>query len=138
LTRYGDRLVCVRYRYDAGAGMRYKTVELIIEQARWTPPPPHPHAQEPKLRVDDFEEAEPPLPPKPAEVGVKVFFRENDLRNRVKAAGGRWSKAEKLDDALRNRGGTRTRTPHRQALMFLDMETCCQMWKHGSTYGNGF
>lgn len=31
VTRYGDRLVCVRYRYDAAAGKRYKTVEIILD-----------------------------------------------------------------------------------------------------------
>ena len=34
---YGDRLVCVRYRYDAASGARYKTVELIVDQAAWGP-----------------------------------------------------------------------------------------------------
>ena len=35
--RYGKRLVCVRYRYDAGAGRRYTTVELIVAEAAWQP-----------------------------------------------------------------------------------------------------
>ncbi len=29
-TRYGDRLVCVRYRYDKVKRKRYKTIELIV------------------------------------------------------------------------------------------------------------
>jgi hypothetical protein len=37
VTQYGERLVCVRYRYDAVAQLRYKTVELVIEQLRWDP-----------------------------------------------------------------------------------------------------
>jgi hypothetical protein len=49
---YGDRLVCVRYRYDAASGTRYKTVELIVDQAAWIPPPPHPHAPKPVIRLD--------------------------------------------------------------------------------------
>jgi hypothetical protein len=28
LSQYGDRLVCVRYRYDAQQKKRFKTVEL--------------------------------------------------------------------------------------------------------------
>ena len=32
LTRYGDRLVCVRYRYDERRKKRYETVELIVEE----------------------------------------------------------------------------------------------------------
>jgi hypothetical protein len=94
LTHYGDRLVCVRYRYDAGAGKRYKTVEIIIEEVAWTPPPPHPEAPKPALKVDYIDDLE--TKPARREVGVKVFFREHELREQVKAAGGRWSKAEKL------------------------------------------
>ena len=30
LARYGERLVCVRYRYDSAAGRRVKTAELIV------------------------------------------------------------------------------------------------------------
>ena len=96
VPRYGDRLVCVRYRYDAAASMRYKTVELIIEQAKWTPPPPHPFDPEPKLRVNYIDDLPEPPASEPAEVGVKVFYRENDLRSQVKAAGGRWSKGDKV------------------------------------------
>ena len=40
LTQYGDRLVCVRYRYDAQRKKRFKTVELIIAEREWEPPPP--------------------------------------------------------------------------------------------------
>ncbi len=36
--RYGDRLVCVRYRYDEESGKRFKTVELIVEEADWCKP----------------------------------------------------------------------------------------------------
>jgi hypothetical protein len=32
LTQYGNRLVCVRYRYDEQRQKRFKTVELIIEE----------------------------------------------------------------------------------------------------------
>lgn len=32
LERYGDRLVCVRYRYDEKKEKRYKNVELIFEE----------------------------------------------------------------------------------------------------------
>lgn len=94
VTHYGDRLVCVRYRYDAAAGKRYKTAEIIIDEAAWTPPPPHPDAPKPVLKVDYIDDLD--TRPEHREVGVKVFFRENALRERVKAAGGRWSKTEKL------------------------------------------
>ena len=40
LAQYGDRLVCVRYRYDAQRKKRFKTVELIVAERDWEPPPP--------------------------------------------------------------------------------------------------
>ncbi len=48
MENYGDRLLCVRYRYDKPKGRRYTTVELIEEDASWAaapcpqPPPCHP------------------------------------------------------------------------------------------------
>jgi hypothetical protein len=44
--------------------------------------------------VDDIDDRN--AKPQPREVGVKAFYREDALRERVKAAGGRWSKTEKL------------------------------------------
>jgi hypothetical protein len=38
LGQYGDLLVCVRYRYDELRGKRFKTVELLVEEADWSPP----------------------------------------------------------------------------------------------------
>jgi len=35
--QYGEQLVCVRYRYDDATMKRYKTVELIVDVAEWTP-----------------------------------------------------------------------------------------------------
>jgi len=32
-TLYGDRLVCVRYRYDKAKRKRYNTIGLIVEEA---------------------------------------------------------------------------------------------------------
>lgn len=34
----GDRLTCVRRRYDETRQRRLKTVELIVEEAPWSPP----------------------------------------------------------------------------------------------------
>lgn len=112
LEHYGKPLVCVRYRYDAKAGKRYKTAEVIVDETLWQPPAPHPDDPEGKLKIDYLEnladaEITPPAPGPAREpatapapdlrvVGVKIFFRENRLREQVKAAGGRWSKTEKL------------------------------------------
>ena len=35
LARYGERLVCVRYRYDKATGRRVKTAELIVQDIAW-------------------------------------------------------------------------------------------------------
>ena len=35
LARYGERLVCVRYRYDKATGRRVKTAELIVQDVAW-------------------------------------------------------------------------------------------------------
>jgi len=37
MKEYGDRLICVRYRYDNETQMRYKTVELVVDTTQWTP-----------------------------------------------------------------------------------------------------
>src|SRR2546425_12871306 len=37
LAQYGNRLVCVRYRYDDQRRKRFKTVELIVEEGEWEP-----------------------------------------------------------------------------------------------------
>jgi hypothetical protein len=37
LARYGERLVRVRYCYDAARRVRHKTVELIVETVSWEP-----------------------------------------------------------------------------------------------------
>ena len=31
--RYGDALVCVRYRHDAKGAVRYTTIEVVVDQA---------------------------------------------------------------------------------------------------------
>jgi hypothetical protein len=37
LDKYGERLICVRYRYDEERGLRHKTVELIVDSTPWKP-----------------------------------------------------------------------------------------------------
>jgi hypothetical protein len=37
LAQYGERLVCVRYRYDEKREKRLKTVEIIVEESDWDP-----------------------------------------------------------------------------------------------------
>ena len=74
--QYCDRLVCVRYRYDAQRKKRFKTVELIVAEREWEPPPP-------RFAVDTI-------------VGVRVGFAEVETREQVKQAGGKWNRSRKV------------------------------------------
>ncbi len=72
LATYGDRLVCVRYRYDRARGVRHKTVELIVETLPWAP-----RARAPRRESGDL-------------VAVRIQYSETALRECVKSAGGIW------------------------------------------------
>lgn len=76
VEKYGASLVCIRYRYDKKKGKRWKTVELIEEEADWTPPPP-------KYPVN-------------ALVPLHVPASDMRLRAMVKTVGGRWDPEKKL------------------------------------------
>ncbi|MGH8065276.1 MAG: hypothetical protein ACRERE_08570 [Candidatus Entotheonellia bacterium] len=76
LTQDGDRLVCVRYRYDAKQKKRFKTVELIVEEIAW----------EPKAR----RMADATL------VRIQVALPEVEVRRQVKHAGGRWDSPRRV------------------------------------------
>ena len=71
LAQYGDRLICVRYRYDAQRKKRLKTVELLVAERDWEPP-------QARLDRDDV-------------VGLRVAFADVVVRDRVKQAGGTWN-----------------------------------------------
>ena len=88
LAKYGERLVCIRYRYDPARRQRYKTVELIIGEEDWQPPAPHPHAQEPRQKAPEGFRAR--------RVGVRIAYNESELRKQIKAAGGMWDPSERL------------------------------------------
>jgi hypothetical protein len=70
LAQYGDRLVCVRHRYDTEQKKRWKTIELIIEEQEWEPSPVSPTANQMMY--------------------LRIAGGEVDLRRQVKAAGGKW------------------------------------------------
>ncbi len=81
-ARFGDKLVCMRYRVDAARGVRYTTVELIVDQA--------PLAGR-KTRVSS-----PAVPDRNPMVGVKIFYREGALREKAKEGGAIWRPRQKL------------------------------------------
>lgn len=75
LWQYGERLVCVRYRYDEAQQMRHKTVELIVESTPWQSP-----AAIPANTL----------------VGLRVGVTEGDLQQKIRQAGGQWNRGRKL------------------------------------------
>jgi hypothetical protein len=78
VARFGERLVRVRYLYDAKTSRRLKTVELIVESVPWQP-----RARHPRRRDDEI-------------VAVRISFQETDLRERAKRLGAVWRPAQKL------------------------------------------
>jgi hypothetical protein len=78
LARYGERLVCVRYRYDRARKVRHKTVELIVETTAWQP-----NRRNPRREPEDM-------------VAVRIGFSEIALREQIKAAGAIWRPRQRL------------------------------------------
>jgi len=78
VERFGERLLRVRYLYDASTGRRLKTVELIVSSAPWRP-----RARAARRRDDEI-------------VAVRIAFHETDLRERAKRLGAVWRPAQKL------------------------------------------
>lgn len=71
VERFGDSLLCVRYRYDEVRGVRLKTAEIIVEE--------RPGRAAPRLRDTDT-------------VLIQVPYTKQTLRERLKAVGARWEK----------------------------------------------
>ena len=76
LEKYGDKLVCVRYRYDREQKWRTKTAEIIIDEG-------------------PLDTSIPRIPANKL-VFLRIDFDEMHLRKLVKAADGRWNPDEKL------------------------------------------
>jgi hypothetical protein len=76
VEKYGDSLLCIRFKYDAELRQRLKTVELIVERTEWSPPPPR--------FADDTL------------VPLRIEVADMPFRLQAKAAGGRWNPEKKL------------------------------------------
>ena len=76
VAQYGDRLVCVRYRYDALKRRRYTTAEIVVDESEWDPMPSATARRE--------------------RVPVRIALQETVLREKVKAAGGRWDPEKRV------------------------------------------
>src|SRR5712692_2791618 len=70
LAQYGDRLICVRYRYDVQRKKRLKTLELLVAERDW----------EPRPRFADDQV-----------VGLRVAFADVTVRAQVQQADGTWN-----------------------------------------------
>jgi hypothetical protein len=70
-SKYGSKLICVRYRYDEKQGKRFTTVELIVDETPWTPP-----------RTKD------------PDMYLKIKRTEFKLHTLIKNAGGSWDRAK--------------------------------------------
>jgi hypothetical protein len=73
--KFGENLVCVRYRYDTDAKWMVKTVELRIDERPWEPKGGH-------IPVNK-------------RVAVRVEYEEARLRSLVKSVGGKWDREKK-------------------------------------------
>src|SRR5262245_55465383 len=76
LEKYGESLVCVRYRYDVENRRRVKTIELIIDEAFWQPRPK-------KIPTSKI-------------MNIRLKYDEIELRKQIIAAGGRWNAKKQL------------------------------------------
>lgn len=71
--QYGERLLCVRYRYDELRGVKLKTVELIVDE--WAP-------GQPRFKDDEL-------------VPLNVAYDETELRALLRKMRGRWDAQRK-------------------------------------------
>jgi hypothetical protein len=76
LKKYGEDLVCVRFRYDAETQQRIKTVELVVERSNWSPPPM-------TLSQKTI-------------VALRIAASDMSIRAKAKAAGARWNPEKQL------------------------------------------
>ncbi len=88
LREYGDRLVCVRYLKDGIRGKRYKTIEIIVHEADWTPSA--------KSRKKALPNAPAALLDPHRIVIIRISSADAKLRADLRAAGGQWDPAAKL------------------------------------------
>jgi len=75
LAQYGDRRICVRYRYDVQRKKRLETLELLVAERDW---------QLRRRFADDQI------------VALRVDFADVAVRAQVKQAGGRWNPQRRI------------------------------------------
>jgi hypothetical protein len=73
---YGDKLVCVRYRYDYDRKRKVKTIELIIDESPLT-------KNSKKIPMNKIMQ-------------LSVKYGEIQIGRLIRSAGGRWNRKEKV------------------------------------------
>ncbi len=76
LKRYGDNLVCVRYRYDQKRKVRTTTVELAVDEGPW-------HKRSKPIPMNKL-------------VDVRIAYDEVHVRKLAKAVGAKWHPKSKV------------------------------------------
>jgi len=74
VEKYGDALLCVRYRYDEKRGIRLKTVEIVVDEKP---------DRLPRYKDVDI-------------VKVLVNFEETELREQLRSMRARWDSESKV------------------------------------------
>ena len=74
VEKYGDALLCVRYRYDETRGVKLKTVEIVVEERPLSTP---------RFRDGDV-------------VPVSVAYDETVLREQLRAMRAKWDPQVKV------------------------------------------
>jgi len=76
MHKYGDALLCVRYKYDAEHRKKIKTVELLVEEQEW--------------KIENRKT------PHNKIVYVRVEYGETNIGRLVRAAGGAWNREKRV------------------------------------------
>lgn len=74
VEQYGEKLLCVRYRFDEERGVKLKTVEIIVDEKP---------LRTPRFKDEDL-------------VPVHVAYGEAELRRQLRAMRARWDSERKL------------------------------------------
>jgi hypothetical protein len=76
IEKFGNNLLCVRYRYDEDSKKKITTVEIAVAETAWIKNP----RRIPANKI----------------MHLRINYGEIKLANLVKAAGGKWNKQKKV------------------------------------------
>ena len=76
IEKFGNNLICVRYKYDTDKGKKIVTVELVVDEKDWQP---------------DGQYI-----PKNKLFSIRIAYGEKELGQKVRAFGGKWNRKQKI------------------------------------------